>query len=157
MYIHLFMTSLSSSTCPMLPPLPCVCATLRRSSRLVTGVYDEALRPSGLRVGQFTILQILHGVGPQQHCRLGHRIGMDSTTLSRTLKIMEGQSWVRSESGEDRRERYWHITSKGDQVLQHAKSLWDQLQGQLLNDLGQDVWSRLSADLERLNAIIVHG
>jgi len=69
---------------------------------------------------------------------------------------MEGQNWVRSELGEDRRERYWHITSKGDRVMQQAKVLWDQLQDQLLNDLGRNVWSRLSADLEHLNALIVH-
>jgi len=35
---------------------PCVCSTLRMVSRAVTQLYDDMLRPSGLRVTQFSIL-----------------------------------------------------------------------------------------------------
>ena len=35
---------------------PCVCSTLRMVSRAVTQLYDDILRPSGLRVTQFSIL-----------------------------------------------------------------------------------------------------
>jgi len=35
---------------------PCACSTLRMVSRAVTQLYDDILRPSGLRVTQFSIL-----------------------------------------------------------------------------------------------------
>src|SRR2546425_797755 len=35
---------------------PCICNTLRVVSRVVTQLYDDCLRPSGLRVTQFSIL-----------------------------------------------------------------------------------------------------
>src|SRR5882724_11545938 len=35
---------------------PCVCSTLRMVSRAVTQLYDDILRPSGVRVTQFSIL-----------------------------------------------------------------------------------------------------
>ena len=34
----------------------CVCNTLRMVTRVVTQLYDDCLRPSGLRVTQFSIL-----------------------------------------------------------------------------------------------------
>ena len=41
----------------------CICATLRKATRSVSQLYDNALRPSGLRATQFHILAELHGVG----------------------------------------------------------------------------------------------
>lgn len=152
MHIHLFMKRPSPLTHLGMPQLPCACATLRRASRVVTSLYDEALRQSGLRIGQFTLLQVLWEAGPQQHGQLGHLIGMDSTTLSRTIRIMEDQGWVRPEHGEDRRERYWNLTSKGRHLLEKARAPWEHAQRRLLGRLGPDAWSRLSADLELLTA-----
>ena len=46
-----------------LPSLGCACANLRRAGRAVTQLYDEALRPEGLRTTQFTLLQVLARAG----------------------------------------------------------------------------------------------
>ena len=40
--------------------LSCACANLRRAARVITRLYDAALRPSGLSVAQFTLLQALN-------------------------------------------------------------------------------------------------
>src|SRR2546421_9516708 len=42
---------------------PCVCNTLRMVSRVVTQLYDDCLRPSGLRVTQFSILATVARLG----------------------------------------------------------------------------------------------
>src|SRR3989449_8361718 len=42
---------------------PCVCSTLRMVSRAVTQLYDDILRPSGLRVTQFSILGAIARLG----------------------------------------------------------------------------------------------
>src|SRR5260370_41963200 len=71
--------------------LPCMCASFRRASRTLTQLYDEALRPVGLRATQFTILQALFLAGEVSQGGLAQILAMDSTTLTRTLRIMAGR------------------------------------------------------------------
>src|SRR5437868_1305593 len=56
-------TSISDMSKPLIPALPCMCASLRRASRALTQRYDDALRPLGLTITQFTILQALSLAG----------------------------------------------------------------------------------------------
>src|ERR1700732_3187605 len=88
-----------------LPILPCMCASVRRASRALTHLYDAALRPVGLRATQFTILQVLSRAGEVSQGRLGQILAMDSTTLTRTLRIMVRQKWIAERRGDDRRDR----------------------------------------------------
>src|SRR5260370_24378475 len=74
------------------PVLPCLCASLRRTTRTLTHLYEEALRPLGLRSSQFTILQVLSRAGEMTQGELGRMLAMDSTTLTRTLEIMTDTS-----------------------------------------------------------------
>lgn len=53
---------------------------------------------------------------------------MDSTTLTRTLKIIHDSQWIESTPGEDRRERHWSLTMEGRARLQAAEPLWKNAQ-----------------------------
>ncbi len=64
-YIYCGMKNLSS------PTLPCMCANLRRAARVLSQRYDEALRPLGLTITQFTILQALSLAGEVTQGELG--------------------------------------------------------------------------------------
>ena len=79
----------------LVPPLPCFCASLRRASRALTQVYEQALRPLGLRGTQFTVLQALSLAGEVPQGELGRILAMDSTTLTRTLEIMRRRTGSR--------------------------------------------------------------
>ena len=65
--------------------LPCACANLRRADRVVTRYYDAVLRPSGLHVTQFTLLQALNHASEISQKQLAELLEIDSTTLTRTL------------------------------------------------------------------------
>jgi len=67
----------------------CVCDTLRRVTRVVTQVYDEMLRPSGLRVTQFSILDTIARMGEANLRQLENTLAIDQTTLTRSLKLLE--------------------------------------------------------------------
>ena len=84
-------------------PLPCMCASFRRAARALTHVYDEALRPQGLRATQFTILQALSLTGEISQGDLGDLLVLDSTTLTRTLRLMRTRGWIKERPGKDRR------------------------------------------------------
>ena len=64
----------------------CACKNLRRSARAVTRLYDEALRPSGLRITQFTLLVAVALSEPVPITRLADALDLDRTTLARDLK-----------------------------------------------------------------------
>jgi|SRR5579863_3862467 DNA-binding MarR family transcriptional regulator len=127
-----------------LPVLPCACAELRRAARAVTRLYDAALRPSGLRATQFTLLQALTLTGsPLRQGMLGEILALDTTTLSRTLRPLEEAKWIRSVAGADGRERYVELTPLGRRVLERATPAWKAAQRRLEAAMGPREWAAL--------------
>ncbi len=145
MHIHIIMTSKPLARYPVLA-LPCACAGLRRAARAVTRVYDEALRPSGLRVTQFSLMQVLANArAPLTQGTLGERLALDSTTLSRTLRPLERCGWIRAVPGPDRRERRLALTSAGRRQLERASPHWERTQARLRKQVGAARWKGLFA------------
>ena len=126
-----------------LPDLPCMCASFRRASRAVTQMYDEALRPLGLRATQFTILQALSLAGEVSQSDLARILAMDSTTLTRTLQIMGREGWIAERRGEDRRERLLRLAKAGRYQFNRALPSWEKAQAQLGRQLGDKRWRAL--------------
>jgi DNA-binding MarR family transcriptional regulator len=123
-----------------MPKLPCLCANFRRTSRALTQVYEEALRPHGIRATQFTILQALSFAGETSQGRLGEMLAMDSTSLTRTLAIMRRAGWVSEQRGEDRRERRIRLSAAGELNLKRALPVWEKVQLRLRGKLGKQEW-----------------
>ena len=126
-----------------LPALPCLCATLRRASRALTQIYEERLRPLGLRSSQFTILQALSLAGEVSQGDLGHMLAMDSTTLTRTLAIMSRHRWVERRPGEDRRVSRIRLSQAGKEQFRRALPHWQEVQAQVQKKLGKEQWGEL--------------
>jgi DNA-binding MarR family transcriptional regulator len=123
--------------------LPCLCANLRRASRALTQLYDDALRPLGLRATQFTVLQALSLAGEVTQALLSEILAMDSTTLTRTLDILERRGWIAKRHGDDRREWRIRLSKRGETQLQRALPAWRSVQDRLHNQLGNEVWQNL--------------
>ena len=79
--------------------LACACATLRRTTRLVSQLYDEAMRPSGIRGTQFTLLQALKLAPGISQKQMAEVLGIDSTTLTRTLVLLRKRGWLSAVPG----------------------------------------------------------
>lgn len=116
--------------------LPCVCANLRRASRVVTQIYDEELRPTGLRVTQFTLLQALELASGISQRQLGELLGIDTTTLTRTLSVLARKGWIRVERGKDRRQVRLGLAAEGDRQYRRALPHWRSAQSRLRRALG---------------------
>jgi DNA-binding MarR family transcriptional regulator len=130
-------------TAPLLPTLPCMCGSFRRTSRALTQFYEQALRPIGLRATQLTILQVLSRAGEVSQGQLGEMLAMDSTTLTRTLGIMCRQGWIAERRGEDQRERWLRLSRAGETKLNRALPVWEKVQSRLRNQLGDQAWKNL--------------
>jgi DNA-binding MarR family transcriptional regulator len=129
------------------PDLPCLCASLRRASRALTQLYEEALRPLGLRASQFTILQLLSLTGEVTQGEMGQYLAMDSTTLTRTLAIMGRHGWIKRQQGEDRRVSLIRLSSSGRAQFARALPHWEKVQALVRKKLGGSRWD----DLMQLN------
>ncbi|MGE5753918.1 MAG: MarR family winged helix-turn-helix transcriptional regulator [Deltaproteobacteria bacterium] len=125
------------------PTLPCMCGSLRRASRALTQLYEQALRPLGLRATQFTVLQVLARAGEVSQGQLGRILAMNSTTLTRTLKIMIRHGWISERRGEDRRERWLRLAGPGDLLLNRALPQWEKVQSRLHRQLASPAWDEL--------------
>ncbi len=125
----------------------CVCGSLRKAARAVTQVYDEVLRPTGLRVTQFGILGTTMAMEPVTVTRLAAAIVTDRTTLTRNLKLLEKQGLIRVNSGNDRREREVTLTAGGREAVIKAYPLWQKAQRHLVKQLGEERWKALREEL----------
>jgi DNA-binding MarR family transcriptional regulator len=129
---------------PQLPALPCLCSSFRRTARALSQVYDGGLRATGLRITQFTILQVLARAGEVTQGRLGEMLAMDSTSLTRTLGIMRRRGWIVERRGEDQRERWIRLSKAGETKLKRATAGWEKVQARLREEMGGEVaWENL--------------
>jgi DNA-binding MarR family transcriptional regulator len=127
----------------LLPKLPCMCGSFRRTSRALTQLYENSLRPLGLRATQFTILQALSLAGEVTQNQLGEILAMDSTTLTRTLRIMDREGWITERRGKDRRERRLRLAKAGETQFKRALPVWENVQMRLRRQLGEQAWKNL--------------
>ncbi len=135
-----------------LPALACACASLRRTARVVTQLYETELRGTGLRAPQFTLLQALEQMGAASQGSLGRLLGLDPTTLSRTLPPLERAGWIRAEAGKDRREVRWRLTPAGRRCVARALPAWERAQERLRTRLPARQWKMLIEDLAAVGA-----
>jgi DNA-binding MarR family transcriptional regulator len=120
-----------------------MCASFRRASRALTQHYETALRPLGLRATQFTLLKALSLAGEVSQGTLGEILAIDSTTLTRTLAIMERRGWIASRPGEDHRERLLSLSKAGRAQFNRALPHWEKVQQELRAQFGDKRWNEL--------------
>lgn len=141
------------TTLPVDGPLsPCVCNTLRMATRAVTQLYDEILRPSGLRVTQYSILAAVARRKEARVGQLSEALAIDQTTLTRGITVLERDGVLERVANPDGRVKAVRLTAKGRRVLEAARPLWAQAQSRVLRELGTEAWG----DAQRRLAHLLH-
>jgi DNA-binding MarR family transcriptional regulator len=72
----------------------CLASRIRLLNRLVTGVYDKALRPHGLRISQLNVLVSIAARGPLRASDLCRLLKLEKSTLSRDLERLLQRGWI---------------------------------------------------------------
>src|SRR3989440_3899862 len=134
---------------------PCVCSTLRMVSRAVTQLYDDVLRPSGLRVTQFSILAAIARLGEANLKQLESTLAIDQTTLTRSLNLLERDRAIERVPHPDGRIKAMTLTSKGRRALEAARPLWARAQDRVLRELGTTAWADAQRRLAHLLRVAV--
>jgi DNA-binding MarR family transcriptional regulator len=130
----------------------CACDQLRRVTRGVTQVYDNAMGPSGLRITQLPIFVGLASEGDLPLTALAAGLALDRTTLTRNLKVLEGRGLIRTyEHDDDARVRMVSLTLEGSAMLKGALECWAELQAHVEERFGRERLVALESELSALS------
>jgi len=133
--------------------IPCACANLRRAARAVTRAYEAALSGVDITPTRLVIFQVLSQFKePVRQGEIGTILGLDKTTLTRSLQPLAEQDLVESSRGGDNRETRWALTRGGRLQLRIATGVWEDTQERLRAKIGRERWDRLAADLAVVSA-----
>src|SRR5262245_11452959 len=116
----------------------CIAVRLRLLNRVVTNLYDDALRPLGLKVSQLNLLIVAAKLGlarPAQVCEILH---LDASTLSRNVKPLQAHGWLEAVPEADARAQPFRLTAQGKRLLEKAVPAWEAAQRRASELLGEE-------------------
>ncbi len=128
----------------------CVAVRARLLGRVVTRVYDAALRPHGLTAARLNILAAVGSRRPVTAAALARGLALDKSTLSRDLRPLLAAGWVATSDGDDRRSAALSLTPAGSAVLAAALPAWEAAQAEVRRRLGTDATAGLFAAADRV-------
>ena len=129
----------------------CVGYRVRRLSRVVSAIYDEAFAPLKLKISQFGILAMLSRRGPLTAADLSRLVMMDKSTASRNLQRMRRRGWLTMAPDSTSSGQKVSLTREGGRVLQTAYPLWRNAQQEATRRLRNDGLKALQIVVERMN------
>src|SRR5262245_2597439 len=116
----------------------CIAVRLRLLNRVVTNLYDDALRPLGLKVGQLNILVVTAKLGLARPAQVCDILQLDPSTLSRNVKPLQANGWLEVVPDEDARTQPLRLTPQGRRMIEKAVPAWEEAQRQATELLGDE-------------------
>jgi len=132
---------------------PCICFRVRRASRALTRVYDEALAPAGLTVTQFSILRNSQRLDGPTVSALAEHTGHERSALWRTVQPLVREGLVALTPGADQRTRRIMVTAAGEAAVRRAEPFWDASQARVAERLGEAKQRQLVGLLKEVESL----
>ena len=127
----------------------CTCGELRKAARAITLLYDNAFKSSGLLSTQLGVLDVICNSDSIRISELAEKQGMDRTTLTRNLSVLEREGYIKISSGNDHRTRIVTATQKGRNAVAKAIPLWNDIQRKVKQQMGENSWQALMQNLSQ--------
>jgi DNA-binding MarR family transcriptional regulator len=117
----------------------CLIFRVRALSRTLTALYEEELRPVGLKASQMTVMTAIAAGGEARLSTLADRIALEPSSLSRVVDVMRRNGWVETVADpDDDRARLVRLTGAGNALYAEAIPLWRKAQTRARKLLGQE-------------------
>src|SRR5438067_8015763 len=129
----------------------CVASRLRTLNRVITNIYDHALRPLDLKVSQMNILVVAAKMGTVRPLAACEHLHLDVSTLSRNVERMKVRGWLEVVPDEDGRSQPFQLTARGRKLLESAVPAWSEAQQQVKQVLGDKFVDQLNQAIRRVN------
>lgn len=115
----------------------CLAVRVRMLNRTITGIYDDALRPFGIKVSQMNILVAAAKMGLARPVHLCRALQIEVSTLSRNLDRMKKKGWIEVVAEDDKRAHPFRITDAGAALLEQVFPAWENAQKVAEESIGQ--------------------
>ena len=125
----------------------CAGYNLRRTSRVVTSLFDGALEPTGLRSTQVAILQMIVVKDSPSIAKLAREMAMDPSTLTRNLRPLIREGYVELIQAERGRAKLARLTPAGRAKLDEVMARWKEAQTAFIKRFGSKRWNQLRSEL----------
>jgi len=132
----------------------CLATRVRQLSRIVTRVYDDAMRPLGITASQYTLLAQLAARDAITAVEIGHELDIEKSTLSRNLKRLLALGHINMDPPAGRRGRGLHLTPKGQGVLKAAFPIWQDAQKRAFTVMGAESRNILDSLLHQAEKLV---
>jgi DNA-binding MarR family transcriptional regulator len=133
----------------------CVAVRLRMLNRVITNIYDDALRSLDLKVSQMNILVAAAKMGTARPIEVCEHLHLDVSTLSRNVERMKARGWLEVVPDEDGRSQPFRLTPKGRRLLEKAVPAWSVAQEQVKKVLGEGFADQLNRAMRRVSESVV--
>ncbi len=137
------MKNFSQITTPKQIAETCIGSRVRLINRVITKIYDDALRPLGITIGQLNILVVIAKKETARPAEVSSALKIEVSTLSRNIERMRARGWIEIlEDAEDARAHQFRLSPEGQNLLAEAYPAWEEAQekaGELMGDSGFDV------------------
>jgi len=132
----------------------CVAVRLRMLNRVVTNIYDDALRSLDLKVSQMNILVAAAKMVTARPVDVCEHLHLDVSTLSRNVERMKARGWLEVVPDEDGRSQPFRLTPQGRKLLDKAISAWTEAQQQVRQVLGDGFVEQLNQAVKRVRKAV---
>ena len=122
----------------------CIALRVRLLNRVITKIYDESLRPYGLRTAQLNILVAVSLMQSATPSDIEERLSLEKSTVSRNMERMHDRGWVQFVPTEDGRSHQVHLTAQGAALLRKVAGGWEDAQNKAASFLGKEGVTALS-------------
>ena len=129
----------------------CVAVRLRMLNRVITNIYDDALRSLDLKVSQMNILVAAAKMGTARPVEVCEHLHLDISTLSRNVERMKARGWLEVVPDEDGRSQPFRLTPRGRKLLEKAVPAWSEAQQQVKKVLGGEFVEQLNQAMKRVS------
>ena len=128
----------------------CIAVRLRMLNRIITNIYDDALRPLDLKVSQMNILVAAAKMGTARPAEVCEHLHLDVSTLSRNVERMKARGWLEVVPDEDGRSQPFRLTPQGRRLLDKAVPAWSAAQQKVKTLLGDAIVEQLNQAMKRI-------
>jgi DNA-binding MarR family transcriptional regulator len=129
----------------------CIAVRVRMLDRAVTNIYNDALRPLGVKVSQMNILVATAKMGMARPAEVCERLHLDVSTLSRNVERMKARGWLEVIPDKDGRAQPFRLTDQGRRLLEQAVPGWNKAQAEARTLLGEGIVEWLGGAVGRIN------
>ena len=115
----------------------CLAVRIRLLNRTVTAIFDDALRPLGVKVSQLNVLMVVARRGPMSPGDVARRLNMEKSTLSRNIDRMRTHGWLKTSYGNSGRTQVLELAPPGRKLIEKSLPFWKKAQEQTEAVLGK--------------------